>query len=191
MSAGAYTVQVSGVGGATGTVIAELYDGTPASNFVVSTPRLVNVSVLMQINAGEILTAGFVIAGSTAKTVLIRAVGPTLGTAPFNVPGVMADPKLDLFSGQTVINSNNDWGGGATLSVAFASVGAFALRRSADGVRAKRATRGGLRQRASPTGSGRNVQREACETRVRMLSSCLYHDLGVRESGADASAFRS
>ena len=124
---GSYTVQVTGVGGATGTVIAELYDATPAGTFAPSTPRLINVSVLKRINAGEILTAGFVIGGSTVKTVLIRAVGPTLGTAAFNVPGAMADPKLDLFSGQTVINSNDNWGGGDVLAQAFTKVGAFAL----------------------------------------------------------------
>jgi hypothetical protein len=126
-AAGNYTVQVSGVGGATGPVIAELYDATASGAFTTTTPRLVNVSVLKQIGAGETLTAGFVVGGSTAKQVLIRAVGPTLGAAPFSIPGVMADPKLDLFSGQTVIIANDNWGGGGTLATAFASVGAFAL----------------------------------------------------------------
>lgn len=39
----------------------------------------------------------------------------------------MTDPKLDLFSGQTVINANDNWGGGAALIGASASVGAFAI----------------------------------------------------------------
>lgn len=124
---GSYTVQVTGVGGATGTVIAELYDATPAGAFAAATPRLMNVSVLKRINVGEILTAGFVIGGSTVKTVLIRAVGPTLGTPAFNVPGTMTDPKLELFSGQTVINANDNWGGGDVLAAAFVKVGAFAI----------------------------------------------------------------
>jgi len=93
------------------------------------------VSVLKRIDAGTVLTAGFVIGGSTPRTVLIRAVGPTLGTAPFNLPGVMADPTLEVFRGQAVINANNDWStpvgtGAATaaqLSAAFTQVGAFAL----------------------------------------------------------------
>lgn len=127
LASGGYTVQVSGVAGSTGTVIAELYDATAAGSFVATTPRLVNVSVLKQINAGETLTAGFVVGGATAKQILIRAVGPTLGVAPFGIPGTMADPKLDLYSGQTVINTNDNWGGGVTLATAFASVGAFAL----------------------------------------------------------------
>ena len=122
-----YTVQVSGVGGSTGTVIAELYDATPAAALTATTPRLINVSVLKPIAAGETLTAGFVIGGTGAKRVLIRAVGPTLGAVPFRLSEAMADPKLDLFSGQTVINTNDNWGDGAALTAAFASVGAFAL----------------------------------------------------------------
>lgn len=127
MPAGSYTVQIGGVGGATGTALAELYDATPATAFTTATPRLVNVSVLKQVNAGEILTAGFVIGGTASKQVLIRAVGPTLALAPFNVPGEMADPKLELFRGQTVVDWNDNWGGGSTLSTAFNNVGAFAL----------------------------------------------------------------
>jgi hypothetical protein len=83
--------------------------------------------VLAQINAGRVLTAGFVIGGTASKQVLIRAVGPALRLAPFNVSGAMADPKLELFSGQTVIYSNDNWGGGAALASSFASAGAFAL----------------------------------------------------------------
>ena len=78
--------------------------------------------------AGAILTAGFVIGGSTAKTVLIRAVGPTLGAAPFKIPGVMADPQLALFNSASVqIAGNDNWGGDAAISAANTAVGAFAL----------------------------------------------------------------
>ena len=126
LATGAYTVQVNGTG--SGSVLAELYDATASSNFTNSTPRLVNVSVLKQISAGSILTTGFVVAGSTSKTVLIRAVGP--GLAGFGVTGFMADPKLDLYSGQSLINTNDNWGGGASLATAFSAVGAFNLQPS-------------------------------------------------------------
>ncbi|WP_414664622.1 choice-of-anchor tandem repeat GloVer-containing protein [Horticoccus sp. 23ND18S-11] len=125
LPSGDNSVRVSAAGSGTGTVIAEIYDASPAGTFVAATPRLVNVSVLKHLGTG--LTAGFVIAGQDARTVLIRAVGPTLGAAPFNVPGVVADPQLTLFSGQTRIGSNDNWGGTATLSAAFAQVGAFTL----------------------------------------------------------------
>lgn len=117
------SVRISGTG--SGTVLAELYDATPADAFTATTPRLVNVSVLKNIGTG--LTAGFVIGGTSMRTVLIRAIGPTLGSAPFSVPGVVADPQLALFSGPTRIAQNNDWGGALALSSAFTQVGAFAL----------------------------------------------------------------
>ena len=41
--------------------------------------------------------------------------------------GAIADPQLTLFSGQTSIGTNNNWGGTAALSAAFTAVGAFAL----------------------------------------------------------------
>jgi hypothetical protein len=125
IAAGDNSVRVSANGSGTGTVIAELYDSTSEQNFTGRTPRLVNVSVLKHLGAG--LTVGFVINGTGAKTVLIRGVGPTIGGAPFNVPGVVANPQLTLYSGQTVVNSNDDWGGTAALTAAFNQVGAFML----------------------------------------------------------------
>jgi hypothetical protein len=128
------SVKVSGVGAAAGAVIAELYDATPTAQFGTTTPRLVNVSVLKSI--GSSITVGFVIGGSTSVKVLVRAVGPTVGAAPFNVGGAIADPKLTLIAaGGATLGSNDDWGtpvgtGAATaaqLSAAFAAVGAFNL----------------------------------------------------------------
>jgi hypothetical protein len=118
------SVGVSG-GTSTGTVIAELYDSTPFASMTTTTPRLVNVSVLKHLGTG--ITAGFVIDGTAAKRVLIRAVGPTIGAAPFNVPDAVANPQLTLFSGQSSIASNDNWGGTAELTAAFSQVGAFAL----------------------------------------------------------------
>jgi hypothetical protein len=119
------SVRVTAANNGSGLVIAELYDSTPFDSLTASSPRLVNVSVLKQLGTG--LTAGFVIDGTSTKKVLIRAVGPTIGAAPFNVPGAVADPQLTLFSGQTSIGSNDNWGGTAELTAAFAQVGAFAL----------------------------------------------------------------
>jgi hypothetical protein len=119
------SVGVSSANNGTGLVIAELYDATPNAGFMATTPRLVNVSVLKHLGTG--MTAGFVVGGATARNVLVRAVGPTLGAAPFGVPGVVADPQLALFSGQTKIAENDNWGGGAALTAAFSQVGAFAL----------------------------------------------------------------
>ena len=122
---GNYTVQVSDSSGGTGTVIAELYDSTPGSAFTAATPRLVNVSVLKQISAGTTLTAGFVIGGSTAKTVLVRAIGP--GLAAFGVSNFMPDPQLALFKDSAPLALNDNWGGDPQLTNVGNSVGAFAI----------------------------------------------------------------
>lgn len=131
LAAGNYTLQVNDPSGGAGTVIAELYDATPTTALQIGTPRLINVSVLKQVPAGETLTAGFVVGGAVGASlnVLVRAVGPTLGAAPFSIGGVMADPALELFNNATGarINANNDWGGTPALTAAFGKVGAFAL----------------------------------------------------------------
>lgn len=123
--AGNNSVKVSGVGGSTGSVLAELYDSTPTADYAVTTPRLINVSVLKELGTG--FTAGFVIGGVTPRKILVRAVGPTLGLAPFGIGGVVSDPQIALFSGSAQIGSNDNWGGATALSVAFVQVGAFAL----------------------------------------------------------------
>ena len=123
---GSYSVWITGNGGATGVALAEIYDATPASAYTATTPRLTNVSARTQVGTGDdVLIAGFTISGGTSKTVLIRAIGPTL--VPFGVTGALVDPKLELFTGSTKINENDNWGGSAALADAFRSVAAFDL----------------------------------------------------------------
>jgi hypothetical protein len=127
LAPGGYTVQVAGTGNASGLVIAEIYDAS-GNTRTAGMPRLINLSTLAQIDAGGTLAVGFVIGGTAPCTVLVRAVGPTLGTA-FGIGGVMADPGLLLFSNDTgqQLFANDDWGGGASLANSMSSVGAFAL----------------------------------------------------------------
>lgn len=126
LSAGAYSFHVTGNGSASGLVLAELYDATPVGAFSANSPRLVNVSVRTRIaTEARIAIAGFVIAGATAKTVLIRAIGP--GLSALGVSGVLPDPKLELFSGSVLLYENDDWGGDALLAATSASVGAFPI----------------------------------------------------------------
>lgn len=117
------TVVVSGGAGAGGLVLAEIYDAS--ASFAAGTPRLVNVSVNKAMAAGEKLIAGFVISGSTSRTVLVRAVGP--GLAAFGVGGAMSDPSLALYAGSSKIAENDNWGGDAQVATAFTRVGAFGL----------------------------------------------------------------
>jgi hypothetical protein len=64
-----------------------------------------------------------VVGGSTSKTVLIRASRPAL--AAFGVSGTLPDPMLSLYSGSTLLDSNNGWGGDPLLSATASLVGAF------------------------------------------------------------------
>lgn len=123
---GSYSVQITGNNGGTGVALAEIYDATASGTYGPSTPRLINVSARTQVGTGtNVLIAGFVIDGLTSKTVLIRAIGPTL--TGFGVPGALANPKLELFSGATKIDENDDWAGATSLGSAFLAVGAFPM----------------------------------------------------------------
>ncbi len=125
-----YTVQITGRNNGTGVALAEIYDATVPAAFAATTPRLTNVSARTRVGAGgDILIAGFVIGGATAKTVLIRAIGPAL--EGFGVSGVLADPRLQLFSGATLVRENNDWGGDAQLTAVGSAIGAFAVANGA------------------------------------------------------------
>lgn len=126
-AAGGFTVQVAGKGGATGTVIAEVYDAASATR-TATTPRLTNLSTLTSIPPSGTLAAGFVIGGVSARTVLVRAAGPTLASA-FSIAGTMADPRLELYNNDTgaKIAENDNWQGAAWLASTHTAVGAFAL----------------------------------------------------------------
>lgn len=97
-----------------------------ATAIAVHGARLVNLSVRSSAGVGsETLIVGFVIGGTGTKSILLRGVGPSL--VPMGVPNVVLDPQLALFSGQTEIDRNNDWGGADVLANAFTQLGAFPL----------------------------------------------------------------
>ena len=124
---GGYTVQVAGKGSSSGTVIAEIYDAAGSAR-TATTPRLVNLSTRAQLDTAGELVVGFVLRGLSARTVLVRAVGPSLGA--LGVEGVMPDPKLELFdndNGGKKIGENDNWGGDDQVVNVARSVGAFAL----------------------------------------------------------------
>jgi hypothetical protein len=120
LTAGNYTALVAAASGS-GPALAELYDTAPTSGV-----RLINVSARGPVGTGSnLLIAGFAISGNVPKRVLIRAVGPSL--TQFGFTGVLANPKLDLFTGATLVQGNDDWGGASDLAAAFTATGAFAF----------------------------------------------------------------
>ena len=128
---GAYTAQVSGVGGRTGVALVELYDVDSVAAFAPQ--KLINVATRGVVGTGENqLIAGFVVNGTTTKKVLIRGVGPTLTS--LGVTGALADPVLQLIqtkgSTRTVVRENDNWETGndvALITAATTKAGAFPL----------------------------------------------------------------
>jgi hypothetical protein len=107
--------------------------GSASSNLAtltvaVQVERLMNVS--SRATAGkdsQTLIAGFVINGSTPKSLMIRAVGP--GLAPYGVTDGLANPQIKLFKKQDQILSNDDWGTGDSAEIIAVAnrLGAFSL----------------------------------------------------------------
>jgi hypothetical protein len=129
LATGGYTAQVAGQSGDTGDALVEIYDASPAGSFTTGGTRLTNLSARVDVGTGaNILEAGFVIAGNSALTVLIRASGPAISVAPFNVGGTLSDPQLTLQNpaNGSVYAQNISWGGNAEISSTAATVGAFA-----------------------------------------------------------------
>jgi hypothetical protein len=127
LAPGAYTAEVQGANGGTGVALLEAYDADTAAQ---PTARYTDLSVRGMTGSGSnVLTAGFVIAGPSSKTVLIRGIGPAL--AGFSVSGALPDPELTVFdSNQSVVGFNDVWGGTAALQAAFSTAGAFPLSAS-------------------------------------------------------------
>lgn len=122
---GLYTAVMRGVNGATGVGLVEMYEVGGAAN----TGRVANMSVRARVGTGDsILIPGIVVGGTDARTLLIRAIGPTL--AGYGVAGALADPRLALFTNSgTQLAVNDDWStpNGSQISSFGAQVQAFAL----------------------------------------------------------------
>ena len=74
----------------------------------VGTAPFLNVSTRVQVDTVEhVLIGGFIVGGSGAKQVMLRAIGPSLTND--GVPGVLADPALELHnaSGATIATNDN------------------------------------------------------------------------------------
>ena len=122
----AVSAQAVSVGAATAAAAAAT-TGTPAAtpaDVTTTGARLITFSSRADVTADNPLVAGFTIAGPASKTVLLRAVGPGLGS--FGVQGVLANPTLQLYdSAGHLVLANAGWNGDSSLSAVFAQVGAF------------------------------------------------------------------
>jgi hypothetical protein len=79
---------------------------TPTPTPTTSPPTtLANVSTRLPVLTDDnALIGGFIVTGTQPKKVIIRALGPSVP-----VPGALADPTLELYSGSTLLESNDNW----------------------------------------------------------------------------------
>ena len=75
-----------------------------------------NISTRMNVGSGNnVMIAGFMVWGSQSKTILVRALGPTLSS--YGVANILSDPMLELHdSSGATIATNDDWQTGSQAS---------------------------------------------------------------------------
>ena len=83
---------------------------TDADNMApVPGSKLINVSTRAFVQTGDdVMIGGFIVQGTQAKRIIVRAIGPEL--IPFGIPNPLADPTLELHDGTgALIASNDNW----------------------------------------------------------------------------------
>jgi hypothetical protein len=105
---GSYTAIVRGRNGTAGIGLVELYDLGTASLASNSTAKLAQISTRGRVQTGDnVMIGGFIISNTTSK-VIVRAIGPSLGTA--GVAGALENPVLELRDGSgELVASNDNW----------------------------------------------------------------------------------
>jgi hypothetical protein len=72
-------------------------------------PQALNLSTRGVVSVGDnVLIGGFIITGTDPKTIVLRALGPSLRS--FGLSGVLTDPVLSVYnSSRTLITTNDNW----------------------------------------------------------------------------------
>lgn len=122
---GPYSAHLRAADETGGVALFEAYDaigGDPGSRFI-------NLSLRGRAGVGDsTLIAGLVVGGTGPVNLLLRAVGP--GLVAFGVEGVLERPRVSLFSGGSLVRSNEGWSNApyaADLAGAARATGAFPL----------------------------------------------------------------
>jgi hypothetical protein len=99
-----YTLQPDDVAGAV-----SLYGAPPNAPPPTGNAQTLQISTRGNVGTGDnVMIGGFIIDGSTTKKVIIRAIGPSLGTS--GVVGALGNPALELHdSTGALLQSNDDW----------------------------------------------------------------------------------
>jgi hypothetical protein len=89
---------------------------TPTPTPSASGSHFANISTRMDVGTGNnVMIAGFIVSGSQSKTIIVRALGPTLSS--YGVANALNDPMLELHdSTGATIATNDDWQTGSQAS---------------------------------------------------------------------------
>ena len=101
---GNYTAIVRGVNNTNGVALVEVSDLSPGAS-----SSLRNISTRSFIETGQnVMIGGFVVHGTGAKRVIIRAIGPEL--TQYGITDALANPRLELHNGTgALIATNDNW----------------------------------------------------------------------------------
>ena len=101
---GNYTAIVSGVVNTAGVALVEVYDLNPGAS-----SNLGNISTRSFVQTDQnVMIGGFVVQGTGAKRVIVRAIGPEL--TQYGIPDALANPRLELHNGSgALIATNDNW----------------------------------------------------------------------------------
>jgi len=97
-----YTAVVRGANNTTGVALVEVYDLDPNAD-----SKLANISTRGQVQTGnDVMIGGIIVTGNGSQKVIVRAIGPSLGSA--NVTNALQDPTLELRDGNGLLLASND-----------------------------------------------------------------------------------
>lgn len=68
--------------------------------------RFANIATRLRVETGDnVLIGGFIISGSQPKRLIVRAIGPSLP----GVSGALANPQLEIYRGEELVATNDNW----------------------------------------------------------------------------------
>ncbi len=111
LAPGAYTAVVTGKADATGIGLVEVYDLSPTGN-----AKLANISTRGQVGTdANQLIAGFIVGATDSSTVVVRALGPSLGA--FGIIDPLPDPSFTVYDANGfALGANDNWSDDLNIS---------------------------------------------------------------------------
>jgi uncharacterized delta-60 repeat protein len=131
LAPGTYSMHVLTRDGTAGIALAEIYEAGTAEQSAGA--RLVNLSSRGVAGVGgEAFIGGFVISGTSSKSLLVRGIGPTL--ARYGVTAPLADPMVSVYDADNhLVATNDNWSNLATDGLITPSTAALIAQTSASG----------------------------------------------------------